>query len=219
MRFYLRRILALSRTANNFRCEVLRGSDRQEYKDRLWDLYKITYSAIGMHLTGPSELMDYDIWDLCIDEDSQVRQFNLFKTTQWGLKSGLVGHDGSPEAKRWAVGQLKKRFSTPGFYGEVSHKIKDIAVSYNVAAVCSSYVSQVLGKQVQQEGPLEYTRSLGVLGNVTKIMVGKPKGIPTTSSQNPSCPMEGPSFTASSVVEGYDLVDRDAHLSCLLDME
>lgn len=212
----LRRILALYRVAN-FRCSIVRGPDRNLHLEALWELYRTTYATIGMHLTGPHELMDYDLWDLCVDGEDKIRQFTLFKKTSLGLKSGLSGHDGSPEGKRWAVQQLKKRFAEPGVYGEVSHKIKEIVLSLNVPAVCASFVSQVLKKTVKVEGPLEYSRALGDLGNVTKILVGRPRGIPTTLSGSPSCPLEGARVAAAEDEEdAWDRTDLDAHVSCLL---
>jgi hypothetical protein len=117
-------------------------------------------------------------------------------------ESGASGSDGSPEGKQRAVHNIRTRFKQPGVYGEVSHKVKDIALAAGAPVVCVDYVSDILGKNITPVGDNQYERSLSGVGRVVKVMVGKPRGVPQ------DCPVDK---TAGL----DDICDLDAHCASL----
>jgi len=165
------------------------GSQRNEYLDAVWDMYAKTYASIGLHIPSPSGLLKYGVWELDLGSDGKPIAFNAFKETPFGLKSGLAGHDGSSEGKRAAVTNLREKFKTSGVFGEVSHKVKDIAIAAGAPVVCAAYADDVTGKRIEIVGPVTYSRQLAGVGKVEKTLVGRPKGVPTTDGVGASCPL------------------------------
>lgn len=191
----------------------VKGNDRRDYIPQVWDMFEKTYRAIGMPVKSPEGLLKYPIWDLYFHEETPV-MFNLYKDTPFGLKSGLSGSDGSSEGKRAVVDNLRSKFKQSGYYGEVSHKVEAIAIAAGAPVVCATFVAKILGKPVQPVGDsLHYERNLDGVGSVTKIMVGKPKGVPTTDYKNPDCPVG-----AKEGSPGYGLSDIDPcdHVASLI---
>lgn len=184
------------------KCITLKGAQRSAYQDVVWDMFVLTYRTMGLILSNPSELFEYDIWKVCFHGEEPV-SFSCFKSTPFGKKSGLSGHNGSAEGKSQAVKDLREKYLKPGYYGEVSHKVEQIALAAGAPVVCASYVPSVLKKQVDpQPDGVHYARSLPGVGRVVKALVGNPKGIPTTSSTNPSCPAAVKQ--GSSIIEDED---------------
>ena len=197
-------------------CITVTGGDRTEYLDDVWQMYQKTYREIGMHLSSPSEMMHYDHWNLCIGSEGHPVSFGLYESTNFGKKATLSGHDGSAEGKSQAVMNLRTQFKRAGVYGEVSHKVRAIVLAAGSPVVCGAYVEGILRKPVQvlPDG-INYTRNLKGVGQVTKTMVGIPKGIPTTDSHNPSCPVEGVTASLEEDDLEADRAGLDAHYSCL----
>lgn len=190
---------------------ILRGSARHQFLPSVWDAYQKTYRTIGMHIQSPQELLDYDRWDLLVLGEHVV-SFRLWKSTAYGWKAGLSGHDGSNEGKKKAVDAIRHDMHETGFYGEVSHKVRDIALAAGTPVVCASLAGIVLGKNVTIVSDIEYQRQLGGLGVVTKTLVGRPRGVPTTTHKNPVCPI---SVRAARRPTGSDGADFGAHFACL----
>lgn len=152
-------------------------------------MYVQTYSRIGLHIPNPQGLLKYEIWELNIVQGRPVA-FTLYKKTPFGLKSGLSGHDGTSEGKRAAVHNLRTKFREGGIFGEVSHKVKAIALAAGAPVVCAAFADDVTGKQIElTDDPITYSRTLKGVGKVEKTMVGRPKGVPTTDAGNPMCPV------------------------------
>lgn len=107
------------------------------------------------------------------------------------------------------VEQFKKLFKD-GFYSEVSHKVEHLCEKMGVPVVCAEHAKAVLKKQldVQPDG-IHYSRTLSGIGAVTKVLVGKPRGVPTTSWDAPDCPIDGPEKIAST--EPDKALDHLAH--------
>ncbi len=198
----------------SLKCDVVSGGGRKKYADAVWDMYKATYARIGLHIKSAMEMIaKYDRWEVCLVGGKPV-QFSLYKTTPYGFKAGLAGHDGSSEGKRKAVSNLLVNLKKSGYYGEVSHKVEDIALAAGSPVVCSLDAEGVLRKKLEHlPDGVHYSRTLGGLGKVTKIMVGRPKGVSTTTAQNPSCPVEL-QRKASEECEDDDC-DFDSHYACL----
>jgi hypothetical protein len=169
------------------RCSNVVGENRHYLLPAVWAMYQATYAKIGTHLQSPVELLDYDLWDVCFHDDGSPAQFGLWKTTQFGVKAGLSGHDGSEQGRAAARHAIAEKFKRKGYYGEVSHRVKEIALAAGSPVVCALHAEKVLGKKVQITGAVEYERSLGPIGVVRKTLVGKPLGIPTTNARKPRC--------------------------------
>jgi len=195
-------------------CKKVESGARKEYLDVVWEMYAKTYARIGLHIASPQGLLKYDVWEVCFDSSGNPVQFTCFKKTPYGLKSGLSGHDGSVEGKRYAVDGLRTKFKKPGYFGEVSHKVLEIVLAAGAPVVCAVYAQDVLKKNINPVDSLLYQRSLPGVGNVTKMMVGKPKGVPTTNVKSPSCPIPNGVETRMATEE-EDFCDEDSHLSCL----
>lgn len=195
------------------RCTLFTGGDRLPYLDAVWEMFVETYTPVGLKLSVPQELLSYPVWDLCFDAGEPVT-FNVFKKTEYGLKSGLSGHNGSAAGRRGAVEILRTKFKQPGFYGEVSHKVEQIVLAAGTPVVCNAYVGQILKKRVHPLGDsLHYERQITGVGVVKKILVGNPRGIPSTVFSSPVCPI-GPSRVAYEITAD-DQQDVLAHMACL----
>jgi len=198
--------------------KVLRGMSREIYIDAVWDMYESVYRTIGMSIKTPQGLLEYPVWDLILAGGQPVT-FIFYKVKPYGLKVGLLGHDGSSTGKAHAVKGLRTKFRQNGIYGEVSHKVKAIVLASGAPVVCAVYASQVLGKPiaVDDDDPLSYSRTLKGVGAVTKTLVGLPKGIPTTKANNPSCPAIQPQPTipelSPRLAAELDAEDLDAHMA------
>lgn len=165
------------------------GSARGQWINQVWDMYEETYSRIGMHIPNPQALLKYKVWDLTFGSDGEPVAFSLYKTTPFGLKSGLSGHDGSSAGKSAAVANLRSKYKQPGIFGEVSHKVKSIALAAGSPVICSAYADDVTGKDAEMVDPISYSRTLKGVGRVVKTLIGRPKGVPTTDEEGASCPL------------------------------
>lgn len=209
----LRPLLLPILTANSW--VTVKGGARAKYLDSIWKMYQDTYRAIGMHATTPSKLLEYDVWELSFGDDGSPNAFSMFETTSFGLKSTLMGHDGTPSGKAQALNQLRSKFLRRGVYGEASHKVKDIALAAGAPVVCAAHVGRILGKKIEPEADgVAYTRTLSGVGVVKKVLVGSPRGVPVTDAAHPSCPTWSPDITAS-FDEAPD-TDVSAHYACLI---
>lgn len=199
------------RTASG--CIRVTGGKRGEYEDIVWDMFVRSYSKIGLTLSSPSQMYNYAVWELCQAQGEFVA-FNVFKSTSYGLKSGLSGSNGSSEGKRAVVNGIRTKFKQPGHYGEVSHKVEGIALAAGAPVVCAAHVGAILGKNVKVlDDGIHYTRQLKGVGNVTKVLVGNPRGIPTTRASDPSCPVS--LAAADYEVTEDDHLDLAAHFACV----
>lgn len=205
-------LLPLVRIASLGWVDAVRG----ENLDKIWDMYERTYRKIGLSKASKSELVtDYDSWEVFPGVDGSPIGFVLSKTTPMGKKLGLAGSDGSPEGKAALIQYLSHNFKRPGYYAEVSHAVEAIAMRSNPPVVCAVEAPMVLKKDVKpQEDGIHYIRSLSGVGQVEKVLIGRPRGISTTSASNPSCPMgvESPRFASEE-----DPSDLDLHLACQID--
>lgn len=195
------------------------GGDRTKYLDQVWDMFVKTYASIGLIVKSPHELIaEFPIWEISFGSDGEPVAFNVFKSTPYGLKSGLAGSDGSSEGKSASVASIRKKYHQSGYYGEASHKVEAIAASSGAPAICAVYAPKILGKNVDPDPDgIHYSRNLAGVGRVKKVLLGKPKGIPTTEYNNPSCPVDGLEKNAGFFdISQDDGIDKIAHLACLM---
>ena len=196
------------------------GGERNAILDQVWAMYKDSYAKIGLTMSSASGLLKYDLWEVFFDDDKPIA-FNLYKRTSMGLKTGLLGSDGSAEGKGVIKSHIKNRYRRSGVYGEVSHAVERL--SEGAPVVCVINVPKVLGKVViPQDDGVHYSREIEGVGKVVKKMVGNPKGIP--SGPEGACPIPEPgkplSPSARTAFEELSSdFDMDDHMSCQLDFE
>lgn len=165
------------------------GRARQEAVSAVWAMVQATYAKIGLIVDQPRDLYEYDNWEL-FNEDGTWAAFVLSKTTPFGQKLGLAGSDGS-RAGRMAVKEyIADSFFDVGRYAEVSHRMEELAFEAGVPIVCAVYARGVLNKSVEPASDgVHYRRAIKGIGEVTKVLIGQPFGIPVTSSNYPQCPI------------------------------
>lgn len=197
------------------------SSRREAYLDVVWGMYETSYRSIGMHLPSASALLKYTYWEIHMNTEGQPDAFWFAEPTTRGFKLGLTGSDGSPSGKSAVKQQLSQKFHKLGWYGEVSHAIEAIAVKGGAPTVCNVFVEEVLKKPIEPDlNGVHYFRNLGNVGKVKKRMVGNPRGVHTTSSENPSCPRPTQTQSESSVrVASSDDYDVAEHVGCMLDLD
>ena len=174
LRPHLRKILShLERVSSTKK--VITGGDRKNYQQEAFDIIVRTYAAIGVPVRRPEDLFKYPVWWVYENNEGVMVAFSAFKKTRYGLKAGLSGFDGSSEGKRIAVDNLRNKFNTNGIYGEVSHKVKDIALAAGAPKIPVEYVAEILGKDIEPLGDgYSYRRSITGVGEVVKVLIGKP---------------------------------------------
>jgi hypothetical protein len=178
------------------------GGRREEFLNDVWAMYEKSYRAIGMHLNHPNDLLYYDVWSLSM-RDGRPVAFNLAARTKYGFKSALFGSDGSAEGKAAVLNNIRTTYHQPGWYGEASHKVKDLALKAGAPVVCATFAHIILGKPVDVTSDISYRRNLDNVGVVEKTIFGRPHGIPTTDADNPSCPLSV-DRVASGLVQSRD---------------
>jgi hypothetical protein len=159
----------------------LSPKDLEDYKDDIFGLIEKAYSYIGGHanysssddVVGAEGMADYEVIDL--DDDNEIDAVNVSKGTSSGTKFVATGHDGSSAAKREVITHKIEKLNKPGFYIEVSGKIKDILVNAGVPQVTDeATIEKVLkGKNVIMNPDGSYQREIGGQSH-TKVLLGKP---------------------------------------------
>ena len=173
---------------------TLTRGKRDRYLYPVWSMLVSSYKDIGVPHQHPDELLaDYAVWEVGFDADKVPRSFNLSKRTPRGLKSAASGSDGTLDGRDTIKHSIATRFFKPGVYGEVSEKVERIAARAGAPAVCASEAGRVIGKFVSpSDDGLHYRRMITGVGEHTKVLMGRPKGTPTTSYAEPHCPVPNP---------------------------
>ena len=159
----------------------LTDEEKEEFANDIFGLISNAYKDIGGHanydspadVTGDERDADYMVIDL--DDDPEFDAVKVSKEKAAGTKSAGMGHDGSGPAKSAAVGITSIMLKKPGYYIEVSGKLKDILVSRGVPVITDEEtIRKVLkGKEITMNDDGTYNRNLG--GEMhTKTMMGNP---------------------------------------------
>lgn len=213
------KVLARFLTASVEKVRLSPG-DRKEYQDQVWEMYKESYRAIGLTAQSPSDLMEFDAWDLFLDDALKPIAFSLAKHTRFGLKGGLSGSDGSPVGKQSIKQWIQSRTKLPGYYAEVSHAVERLSRGAGAPVVCAIWVPKVLGKDIQvMPDGIHYERSIQGIGRVVKMMVGNPQGIPSGDGQACPLPDESTGRTAGSLAEDTSVTEQLSHWGCQLEAD
>lgn len=169
--------------------ESMSGRERQGAVSAVWAMVQATYAKIGLIVDQPRELYEYDSWELFNDDGKWVA-FVLSKTTPFGQKLGLAGSDGSRAGRTAVKEYVANSFFDVGRYAEVSHRMEELAIEAGAPIVCAAYASDVLNKNVVPASDgVHYRRIIKGVGDVTKVIIGLPRGVPVTSSDHPQCPI------------------------------
>lgn len=167
----------------------LSGRERHDAVSAVWAMVQATYAKIGLIVDQPRELYEYDNWELFNDDGAWVA-FVLSKTTPFGQKLGLAGSDGSRAGRTAVKTYVADSFFDVGRYAEVSHRMEELALEAGAPIVCAAYARDVLKKDVVPASDgVHYRRAIKGVGEVTKVIIGNPRGVPVTSSDHPQCPI------------------------------
>ena len=182
--------------------DSLRGRERQNAVSAVWAMVQATYAKIGLIVDRPRELYEYDNWELFGSDGAWVA-FVLSKTTPFGQKLGLAGSDGSRAGRAAVKEYIANSFFDGDRYAEVSHRMEELAMEAGAPLVCAAYASNVLNKNVVPASDgIHYKRVIKGVGEVTKVLIGLPRGVPVTSSDRPQCPISTPPARTHARVAG-----------------
>jgi hypothetical protein len=161
----------------------LTQSEKQQYKDEIFNLIQNAYAYIGGHtnyksandVTGAEGDAEYEVIDL--DRDDEIDAVSISKKHPAGIKFAATGHDGSKPAKSAVINHKADLLKKSGYYVEVSGKIKDILISKGAPIVTDPEVIQkvLVGKEIKNiNSDGSYVRTIAGHDH-EKIMLGHPK--------------------------------------------
>lgn len=142
----------------------------------LWEMYEVTYSAIGYkNYTSFKQLEDagYELLKIIdVDDDPNPDAFIILRTHGSNKKINLMGSDGGKEAKRRLVQKFFELLNTPGYYMEASKrggKLRDMIEANNISYVDDPQIikdKDLIKKDFNwlDNGDGEYTRKLSGTG-------------------------------------------------------
>ena len=150
--------------------------------DDIINLINTAYSSIGGHANfkdkedignEAAKGAEYEIIDL--DDDKEFDAVSISKNKRAGEKLVGMGHDGTSPAKRAAISHQIEKLKKPGFYIEVSGRIKDILLNAGVPQVTDEITIEkaLKGKDIKLNNDGSYRRKLGGTWH-EKIMLGTP---------------------------------------------
>lgn len=160
----------------------LSNKDLGEYDDDIIGLIQTAYDSIGGHPNykdvndvskEANKGANYKIIDL--DNDGDIDATMVSKPKPSGEKFVAAGHDGSSQAKRAVITHKIEKLKQPGFYIEVSGRIKDILVAAGIPQVTDeATIEKALeGKKIIVNKDGSYKRKIGGTWH-EKIMLGSP---------------------------------------------
>jgi len=186
--------------------------------DSIWEQFVATYKKLGLtHSSIAAMMSEYDVWEV-FREGFAILAFAVSKRTPFGIKLGLLGSDGTPAGKTALKSFLSTNYKRSGHYGEVSHGVEHVALKANAPVVCATNVGGVIKKKIDPlPDGVHYVRNLTGIGMVTKILIGIPRGVPTTDANHPRCSVgDGEARVAFDEDETENL---DSHYACQIDLE
>ena len=149
----------------------------KDVEDDILDLIQNAYGPIGGHpnYKSVSDLAgsDYEIIDL--DDDPEIDAVAVTKKRAGGVKHVGIGHDGTSQGKRGAIGRTIDKLDEPSNYIEASGAIENILRKANVTQVTDKETIRkaLKGKEIEMYDDGSYDRVLGGK-KYRKTMFGKP---------------------------------------------
>jgi len=131
------------------------------------------YGDVGDVAREAGRGADYEVIDL--DDDDDLDAVSVSKQKSAGEKFVATGHDGSSPAKRSVITHKIERLKKPGFYVEVSGRIKDILLKAGVPQVTDKETIEkaLEGKEIVMNNDGSYRRKIGGTFH-EKILLGTP---------------------------------------------
>ena len=163
--------------------DKVNSKELEDYQGDIFTLISQAYAYLdGGHsnYSSPSDVSreasrgaEYEIIDL--DGDGELDAVNVSKKKSAGEKFVATGHDGTSQAKRAVITHKIDKLKKPGFYVEVSGKIKDILLKAGVPQVTDeATIEKALeGKDVIMNKDGSYRRKIGGSYH-EKILLGSP---------------------------------------------
>ena len=109
---------------------------------------------------------------------SSLTLVSVFKNKEAGNKLTALGHDGTNDAKSKSINRQADLLKTPGYYVEVSGRIKDILIAKGAPLVTDkATIEKVMGDKaidIQDDG--SYTRFIGGK-KIEKVLVLESHGL------------------------------------------
>ena len=149
----------------------------KDVEEEILDLIQKAYAPIGGHPNYKSvnDLAgsDYEIIDL--DDDPELDAVTVTKQRVGGTKHVGIGHDGTSQGKRGAIGRTIDKLDEPSNYIEASGAIENILRKANVTQVTDEETIRkaLKGKEIKVYDDGSYDRVLGGK-KYRKTMFGKP---------------------------------------------
>jgi len=154
---------------------------KEAFAEEIFDLINTAYTPIGGNpnykspdnVVGSEGDSNYVVIDL--DDDPDIDAVSVSKTKPAGIKYVATGHDGTSKAKSRMINHKATNLKMPGYYIEVSGKIKDILLAKGVPVVDDAEViKRVLkGKDIELFDDGSYKRDIGGEKHV-KVLLGNP---------------------------------------------
>lgn len=151
------------------------GSDRNELLESFYEMVIGTYAKIGIPIKNKNELLELTEWHVYPNSETPMAIAG-FKKTPFGLKYTIVGSDGSREGKSFVRDSINT-LNSKGFYGELSHRLQDIAEDIGIPKVPAEFVGDILNKEIQPLDEFRYERKITNVGLVQKTMFGLPNKV------------------------------------------
>jgi hypothetical protein len=150
-------------------------------KEQIFKLIDDAYAQIGGHpnykspddVVGSEGNSNYEVINL--DDDPEIDAVSVSKSKPAGEKYVATGHDGTSNAKSKMINHKATNLKMPGYYIEVSGKIKDILLAKGVPVVDDAEViKRVLkGKNIELFDDGSYKRDIGGEKH-QKVLLGNP---------------------------------------------
>lgn len=155
---------------------IIEGDDRKPYSWDVWQMYCLSYAAIGKQHKSLNDLIsDSTHWHVAWDEVGDLVAVLMYRNTKGGLKGMAMASNGTIYGKAAAC-LLMEQLKVDGFYGEFSGKPESIArrLGLNVvsAEVAKSLVSHPIIPLADKQA---YLHPISGIGTHRKVMFGRPK--------------------------------------------
>jgi hypothetical protein len=156
--------------------QTIRGNNRYSYMNNVFNMYEKTYAAIGTHIKKPEGLLKYPLWEIASLNGKPVA-FMLKEKTEYGIKGGLAGTDGSKEGKKSLLKEHHEGLSRPFHFSELSGRLKELADKFGEKPIPTDQAMKILkdlGHDTEKVDETTYRRYLRNVGPVEKSFYGKP---------------------------------------------
>lgn len=153
---------------------TITGDDRNEYLERIWELYCNTYAVVGAQYKNLNSFLQ-DVTTIEIEiQDGLLIAFQGYKSTKHGFKAIASGHNGTVSGKK-AVIQFLVSLNRIGFYGELSDTPLQVAIKYQIKVIPFDWARIILKKDITKVDEFSYSRPITGLNQVkVKRMFGRP---------------------------------------------